>query len=127
MEKALGILFISLYTFFFFGGFAILYSLIAGCIVFRKLRKLFPAFLVLLAYQALSVTIIFPQFIPGLVTFIALAGVLPLILGIGSCIWGWKKMDTKREKGIAITLIILGYFLTAFQVFFYITAIWGTI
>ena len=127
MDKAFGILFVSLYTFFFFGGFAILYSLIASCIVFRKLRKLFPAILVLLTYQALSVAIIFPQFIPGLVTFIALAGVLPLILGIGSCVWGWRIMDTKREKGIAITLITLGYFLSAFQVFFYITAIWGTI
>ena len=127
MDKALGILFISLYTFFFFGGFAILYSLIAGCIVFRKLRKLFPVFLVLLAYQALSIAIIFPQFIPGLVTFVALAGVLPLILGIGSCVWAWRKMNSKREKGIAITLIILGYSLTAFQVFFYIAAIWATI
>jgi len=127
MDKALGILFISLYTFFFFVGFAILYSLITGYIVFRKLRKLFPAFLVLMAYQALSIAIIFPQFIPGLVTLIALAGVLPLILGIGSCLWGWHKMDTKRKKGIAITLIILGYSLTAFQVFFYIAAIWATI
>lgn len=56
-----------------------------------------------------------------------LAGLAPLVVAVGGCMWTVKRTSGRRDRAIGNSVSVLGSALTAGQVIFDMIAIWSSV